>query len=177
GEVFQRGRWSAVSEERRSVGRGGRLIAVAPRLAGELTRWYGADPERIATIPNGATFAPPTEARAPLRARYGVPEAVPVLLTGGRDDYVKGYDFLARAWGPRRRAGPHGGWVAVGGPPAGPRPRRARARPGVARRGRELDPRGRCGCRPVVLRGLRRGVARNARGRALRAVARRWHRA
>src|SRR5207247_86279 len=60
------GNWSAMEEEQRSLERGGRIIAVAPRLANELVRLYGADRSRMSVIPNGATFSRPTEGRETL---------------------------------------------------------------------------------------------------------------
>src|SRR5439155_18349220 len=73
--------WTAVADERRAARRPGPMIAVAPRLARELAAYYGADPARIAVIPNGAGFAAPAESRARLRARHGVPGDAPGVLT------------------------------------------------------------------------------------------------
>jgi glycosyltransferase involved in cell wall biosynthesis len=107
------GNWRAVAEERATVGRRGRLIAVAARVVRDFGRWYGLDPARAVVIPNGATFAPPRETREAIRNRFGIDAAAPVLLTIGRADYVKGHDLIERAW--ERARTPGAVWVAVGG--------------------------------------------------------------
>ena len=107
--------WRAVAEERRGCLGPARMIAVCERVRRDFARWYGFDPARAQIVPNGVAFDPPRERRAALRARYGIGADARVLLTIGRDDFVKGYDLLARAW---RRAGAAGRgaiWVTVGG--------------------------------------------------------------
>jgi glycosyltransferase involved in cell wall biosynthesis len=106
--------YRALLDERASARRVGRLIAVSARLRDELMRHHGLDPARCEVIHNGASFAPPVEPRAALRARHGIPERAPVLLTIGRDDFVKGYDLLERAWRAARLPG-EAVWVRVGG--------------------------------------------------------------
>jgi len=108
------GNWHDVIEERRAARRPGRLIAVSARVRDDFARWHGLDPARAVLIPNGASFAAATTPRVALRARWGIPPDAPLLLTIGRDDYVKGYDLLARAW--RDAKLPAGAtWVTVGG--------------------------------------------------------------
>jgi glycosyltransferase involved in cell wall biosynthesis len=108
------GNWRGVREERASVRRAGRLIAVARRVVKDFARFYGLDPACAVVIPNGATFAEPSESRAAIRARFGVAERAPVLLTIGRADFVKGHDLLERAWRAARKP-PGSVWVNVGG--------------------------------------------------------------
>lgn len=108
------GNWRGVADERASVRRPGRLIAVSDRVRRDCARWYGLDPARATLIPNGASFAEPRESRASVRERHGIAADAPVLLTVGRADFVKGYDLLERAW--RRARKPRGArWVTVGG--------------------------------------------------------------
>jgi glycosyltransferase involved in cell wall biosynthesis len=107
--------WRAVAEERSWALRPGRIIAVAARVRDDFARLHGLDPARATVIPNGITPPAPGEAPEALRARYGIAPATRVLLTIGRDDFVKGYDLLARA---RARAGAAARdalWVTVGG--------------------------------------------------------------
>jgi glycosyltransferase involved in cell wall biosynthesis len=109
------GNWRAVQGEYRAGRRPGRLIAVSNRVRDEYGRYYGLDPARAIVISNGASFAPPLEARETLRRRHGLAAEQPVLLTIGRADFVKGYSLLERAW---RRAQPERSgaiWVSVGG--------------------------------------------------------------
>ena len=114
--------WHAVAEERRGCRRQGRMIAVADRVRRDFARWHGFDPSRAPVIPNGVGFDPPREERAALRARYRIAKEAQVLLTIGRDDFVKGYDLLARAWERSAVAGRGAIWVTVGGaaPARGP---------------------------------------------------------
>jgi glycosyltransferase involved in cell wall biosynthesis len=117
------GNWRALREEHASVRGHSRLIAVSERVRRDFARFHGLDPARALVIPNGASFAPPGEDRASLRARYNIADQAPVLLTIGRADYVKGYDLLARAW--RRSALPPAAvWVTVGGDAPGRAPGR-----------------------------------------------------
>lgn len=113
--LFNPGNHRALRDERASLGRGPLHIAVSRALCGELVRYHGAPRELIEPIPNGASFAAPRLGRAAWRERQGIPPGAPLLLTIGRDDYVKGFDLLARAWGsPLTR--PRGAiWVSVGG--------------------------------------------------------------
>jgi glycosyltransferase involved in cell wall biosynthesis len=107
--------WRAVAGERHGCRSTRHLIAVAERVRWDFARWHGLDPASTRVIPNGVSFAPPREGRAALRARYGIAGSVPVLLTIGREDFVKGYGLLARAWG-RAGASQRGAvWVTVGG--------------------------------------------------------------
>src|SRR5204863_8022030 len=92
------GNWRGLLDERASVRGPGRLIAVSQRVADEFTRHHGLDPRRARVVSNGASFDPPREERASLRARHGIAPDAPVLLTIGRADFVKGYDLLGRAW-------------------------------------------------------------------------------
>jgi len=107
--------WHAVAEERRGCRRSGRVIAVSEGLRRDFARWHGLDPVRSRVIPNGVSFAPPRQGHEALRARYGIANHSPVLLTIGRDDFVKGYGLLASAWaraGATRRGAV---WVTAGG--------------------------------------------------------------
>jgi glycosyltransferase involved in cell wall biosynthesis len=107
--------WRAVAGERRGSRRSSHLIAVAERVRRDFARWHGLDPARASVIPNGVSFTPPREGGTALRARYGIAEHSPVLLTIGRDDFVKGHDLLARAWA-RAGADRRGAvWVTAGG--------------------------------------------------------------
>jgi glycosyltransferase involved in cell wall biosynthesis len=107
--------WMARRDEGESLRRAGRSIAVSARLRDELARHHGADPSRIVVIPNGGGFGPPAEPRAALRARYGIAPEIPVLLTIGRDDFVKGLDLLERALRRARALPPGLVWVRIGG--------------------------------------------------------------
>jgi glycosyltransferase involved in cell wall biosynthesis len=107
--------WRAVGEERRGCRRSRQLIAVGERVRRDFARWHGLDPASARVIPNGVSFVPPREGRVSLRARYGIAEEVPVLLTIGRDDFVKGYDLLARAWARAGATGRGAVWVTAGG--------------------------------------------------------------
>lgn len=113
--LFNPGNHRALHDERTSLGRGSLHIAVSRALRDELVRYHGASRQAIEPIPNGASFAPPRLGRAAWRERHGIPPEAPVLLTIGRDDYVKGFDLLERAWAaPGSR--PSGAiWVCVGG--------------------------------------------------------------
>jgi len=107
--------YHALAEEHASIRRGGTLIAVSRGLAADLTRIHRLDSGRIRMVPNGANFDPPHEGRAAWRARNGIGPSASVLLTIGRNDYVKGFDLIERAWkdmGPLPRDVT---WVTVGG--------------------------------------------------------------
>ncbi len=107
--------WRAVAAERALAHRRGRLIAVAERVRRDFARWHGLDPARATVISNGVTPAAPVADRAAVRARWGVPEDTVVLLTIGRDDFVKGYGLLGRAWDAVRAEHANALWVTVGG--------------------------------------------------------------
>lgn len=107
--------WRVRAEEAASCLRPGRLIAVSERTRLDLARLHGADPTRIVVIPNGVHFAPPREPRETLRRRYGIAAGAFVLLTIGRDDFVKGHGLLARAWDASGVAARGAVWVNVGG--------------------------------------------------------------
>lgn len=107
--------WRAVAEERRGCRRSGHLIAVAERVRRDFARWHGLDPATARVIPNGVSFISPREGRVGLRTRYGIADSAPVLLTIGRDDFVKGYGLLARAWARAGAARRGAVWVTVGG--------------------------------------------------------------
>jgi glycosyltransferase involved in cell wall biosynthesis len=109
------GNWIAVAGERRDARAPVRLIAVAERVRRDFARFHGVDPARSVVIPNGARFAAPGIDRAALRARHGIAADVPMLLTIGRPDFVKGHDLLRRAWARARAAAPSAVWVSVGG--------------------------------------------------------------
>jgi len=109
------GNHRALAEERASLRRGRRAIAVSRSLREELVRFHGADRDAVTVVPNGASFAAPRAGRADWRRRHDIDARCRVLLTIGRDDYVKGLDLLERAWSmPGTR--PDGSlWVQVGG--------------------------------------------------------------
>ncbi|HEU4334146.1 MAG TPA: glycosyltransferase family 4 protein, partial [Candidatus Eisenbacteria bacterium] len=96
--LFNPGNHRALADERASLRRGARHIAVSRALRDELVRFHGASRDGIEVIPNGASFAAPREGRDAWRRRHGVAPGARVLLTIGRDDYVKGLDLLERAW-------------------------------------------------------------------------------
>lgn len=116
--------WRAILEERAVGRRRTTLIAVAERVRRDFARHHGLDPARVEVIPNGVSPQPPGEARGPLRARFELPESAPVLLTIGRDDFVKGYDLLSRAWDASGAAARGAWWVTVGGAAPARRPGR-----------------------------------------------------
>jgi glycosyltransferase involved in cell wall biosynthesis len=107
--------WRAVADERSWARRPGRLIAVAERVRRDFARWHGLDGTRATVISNGFVPAAPLTDRATLRARHGIAETARVLLTIGRDDFVKGYALLGRAWDAARAGHDDALWVTVGG--------------------------------------------------------------
>lgn len=114
--LFNPGNHRALWEERASLRWGRRHVAVSRSLRDELVRFHGASRDAIDVIPNGASFASPRLGRAAWRRQQGIPEDAPLLLTIGRDDYVKGFDLLARAWEQSTdRRPPRALWVRVGG--------------------------------------------------------------
>src|SRR5262245_15673709 len=90
--------WRAVGIEHERARDAAALIAVSERVRQEFVRFHGLDPAHASVIPNGASFAPPAEPRASLRRRHGIAADAPVVLTVGRDDFVKGFGLFARAW-------------------------------------------------------------------------------
>lgn len=110
--------WRSLVQERRGCRRPGLMIAVSERVRRDFERWHGLDPAVARVIPNGVSFLPSHEGRAALRARYGISDEARVLLTIGRDDFVKGTGLLARAWARSGAARRGAVWVTVGG--AGP---------------------------------------------------------
>lgn len=109
------GNLRALIEDAAMRRRPGRCIAVAQRVRADYARWHGLDPGRVTVIPNGASFDEAEVARDAWRARHGVPADAAVVLTIGRDDFVKGYDRFARAWRRVRDAHPGAWWVIAGG--------------------------------------------------------------
>ena len=107
--------WRAAGVERARARSGATLVAVSERVRGEFARFHGVDPARVSVIPNGASFAPPREPRERMRHRYGIPPTAPVVLTVGRDDFVKGFGLFSRAWGSSGAAERGAVWVTVGG--------------------------------------------------------------
>ncbi len=107
--------WRVVREEARSCRRAGRFIVVSERVRDDLARRYGLDPRRAEVISNGVRFAEPGETRDAIRHRYEILSGAPVLLTVGRDDFVKGHGLLARAWARSDAAGRGAWWVTAGG--------------------------------------------------------------
>ena len=118
------GNWAALREERGALRRRGSFIAVSPGLKRDLVRFHHVDPDRVHVISNGGCFDTPSEGRAAWRARHGLDEATPVLLTIGRRDYVKGLDLLERAWRRRPASLANAVWVAVGASDGSPVPGR-----------------------------------------------------
>lgn len=117
--LFNPANHRALHEERTSLGRGPLHIAVSRALRDELVRFHGAPRQAIEAIPNGASFAPPRLGRAAWRERHGISPEAPLLLTIGRDDYVKGFDLLERAWAKPGAHPPGAFWVRVGGAHSG----------------------------------------------------------
>jgi len=116
--LFNPGNHRALHEERSALRRGPVHIAVSRWLRHDLVRFHGAPRDAITVIPNGASFARPALGRNAWRERQGIPADMPLLLTIGRDDYVKGFDLLDRAWdlARKRAALPRGALrVRVGG--------------------------------------------------------------
>ncbi len=84
--------------EQQVVDEADRLIANTADEAGQLVDWYGADPQRVATIPPGVdleTFRLTDQQAA--RARLEVPGDALVLLFVGRLQPLKAPDVLLRA--------------------------------------------------------------------------------
>ena len=109
------GNWSAVALERARARSGAAWIAVSERVRHEFARWHGIDPARVTVIPNGAFFSPPSEGRERWRHRHRIPQDAKVVLTIGRDDFVKGFGLFARAFERSGIARRGAVWVTVGG--------------------------------------------------------------
>jgi glycosyltransferase involved in cell wall biosynthesis len=114
--LFNPGNHRALAEERAALRLGRRFVAVSRSLRDELVRFHGVTRESIEIIPNGASFAQPRLGRSAWRQKQGIAADAPLLLTIGRDDFVKGFDLLARAWERAAPTRPPGAlWVRVGG--------------------------------------------------------------
>lgn len=75
-----------------------RIIANTPAEAGELIRYYDADPARVATVSPGvdlSLFRPGSQRQA--RRRLGLPQHAIVLMFAGRVQPLKAPDLLLRA--------------------------------------------------------------------------------
>lgn len=114
------GNYRALSDERASLRRAPRHIAVAKGVRDELVRFHGAPRDAFVVIPNGTRFAPSRAGRAEWRRRHDIGPGTPVVLTIGREDYVKGLDLFERAWKTPGARPPGALWVQAGGA----RPRR-----------------------------------------------------
>lgn len=114
--------YQALGEERRATRRRGFLIAVSESLRRELARFHHVAPDRVRVIPNGGRFELPREGRGAWRARHGIGNSAPVLLTIGRRDHVKGFDLIERVWSSPGAVPKSAVWVTVGGdrPARGP---------------------------------------------------------
>jgi glycosyltransferase involved in cell wall biosynthesis len=78
----------------------------------------GSDAERSVTIPYGvdsSRFRPDREARAAMRARWGVPEDAEVVFTAGRFVKKKGFEYLIDAVASLRQRRPALRLVLAGG--------------------------------------------------------------
>jgi phosphatidylinositol alpha-1,6-mannosyltransferase len=78
----------------------GRWIAVSGTLAHQVRRELAIPAERMTVVPSGidtACFRPDASARRAMRARLGLPVAVPVVLTTSRLEREKGLHVLLDA--------------------------------------------------------------------------------
>jgi glycosyltransferase involved in cell wall biosynthesis len=105
--------WRARREEGEAIRPSGRFIAVSTRVRDEFARFHGLDPARAVVIPNGVRLGAPSDGREAWRERHHIPSDVPVLLTVGRRDFVKGHALLERAWR-RLPSGMDALWIRVG---------------------------------------------------------------
>ncbi len=82
-------------------GRYRRIVAISERVRADLKDYYHVADERIVTIPNGINLTRFTPAnvrhRASMRASFGVPDDVPLLLFVGSQFRLKGLEFVIRA--------------------------------------------------------------------------------
>ncbi len=109
------GNYSALAEERASARRPGAFIAVSQSVRRDIERIHRVRSGRIQVIPNGVRFDVPREGRSAWRAKHGIPESAPVMLSIGRRDFVKGFDRLDRVL-KRKGVAPAGMiWVTAGG--------------------------------------------------------------
>src|SRR5258705_6715463 len=106
--------WKARGEERAAVLRAGSFIAVSNRVRSEFARFHGLDPDRVVVISNGVRPGAPRVGRDAWRERHEIPSDLPVLLTVGRRDFVKGHALLERAWRRLHARGPNALWIRVG---------------------------------------------------------------
>ncbi|HET9952528.1 MAG TPA: glycosyltransferase family 4 protein [Candidatus Eisenbacteria bacterium] len=109
------GNYRALADERASLRRGSRHIAVANGVRDELVRFHRADHRSLVVIPNGTRFAAPRVGRDEWRRRHGIGPETPVVLTIGRADFVKGLDLFERAWRMPGVRPPGALWVQAGG--------------------------------------------------------------
>jgi glycosyltransferase involved in cell wall biosynthesis len=107
--------WRAAWLERRACHTPWTRIAVSARVRDDCARWYGLESAATAVVPNGASFAPARTERRVWRERHGIPADAPLLLTIGRDDFVKGHGLLSAAWRAVNAAGRGAWWVTAGG--------------------------------------------------------------
>ena len=87
-----------IKTERRLVAHCHRIIAATAREKNELTRFYGAEPQKVSVIPCGVNmdlFRPVDKAKA--RKRLGFDEKEKIVLYVGRFAALKGIDRLLQA--------------------------------------------------------------------------------
>lgn len=77
------------------------IVAHTPKIAEELARDFGVEPNRISVISIGLNEeVPPTSlSREEARRQVGVPADAPLILFFGKVESYKGVDVLAEAWG------------------------------------------------------------------------------
>lgn len=88
-----------ITAERLAARRADAIVTASRHERDLLVRDYGADGGRVVTIPCGIdleVFAPRNRAEA--RARFGLPEAVPLLVWVGRLEPLKGVEILIDAF-------------------------------------------------------------------------------
>ncbi len=106
--------WKARAEERAAVLRAGSFIAVSNQVRSEFARFHGLDPGRAVVISNGVRPSEPRVGRDAWRERHEIPSNLPLLLTVGRRDFVKGHALLERAWRRLHTRGLNALWIRVG---------------------------------------------------------------
>lgn len=122
----QRSRWSGLGGWllRRSFHNVDVLRPVSPLIANEL-KLHGAPPARITVIPSHLGTDAETltdvwnrraEISTALRARYGMSERTPLVITLCNNQEAKGVHLLAAAWPQICREVPGASWL-IGGPP------------------------------------------------------------
>lgn len=87
-----------------------KILAVSQEVKREIMATYHVPGEKIAVIYNGVDqerFHPRNrdQARGPIRQKWGIPEAAPLVLFAGSGFQRKGLDRLLRVWGSARLAG------------------------------------------------------------------------